>query len=197
MASNATVDPTTTEPTKAVADEAGQLADLDSDLTPTITPTESEEIGGHIAAAIRSALSDVHRDLNRKPEVDATALRDQTIGASCLISPATYIPTDSIIANVNVVLALYKHGNPPGYSAPSIIVAYGEDGIYAAVERTWYNGMFTRTQMDTTIEGPGCESEHEALRKLFEVSMSMIQRARELSETKAEGFADWEDLDLE
>lgn len=131
-----------------------------------------------------------------KPEIDATALRDQTIGVSYLVSSAKCIPADSITANVNVVLALYKHGNPPGYSAPSIIIAYGEDGIYAAVLRTWYNGMFTRTQMDTTIEGPRCESEHEALRKLFEMSMSMVQRARELSETKAEGFADWEDLGL-
>lgn len=98
---------------------------------------------------------------------------------------------------MNVVLALYKHGNPLGYSAPSIIVAYREDGIYAAVVRTWYNGMFTRTQMDTTIEGPGCEFEYEALRKLFEMSMSMVQRARELSETKAEGFSDWDDLDID
>lgn len=85
MTSNARTNPATPGSARPVADEGSQSTEPDSETNPTITPTETEEIGGHIAAAIRAALSDVHRDVNTKPEVDATALRDQTIGASCLV----------------------------------------------------------------------------------------------------------------
>ncbi|GAB7324170.1 hypothetical protein MBLNU13_g07541t1 [Cladosporium sp. NU13] len=110
--------------------------------------------------------------------INATMLRDQTL------------------ANVAVILALYKDPDPKDYSAPMVIIASDKDQVCAATVRTYYNVYLKKSEMVTTIKGPEAASEYKALEGLYKKSRAEVHRTSVYSKKKnAEGFDFWDDLD--
>lgn len=104
-----------------------------------------------------------------------------------------FTSTDMDTANINFVLALYKHGSPQGWSAPSIVVYYSNGENRAAAVRTCYDAVLEKTSMKIIISGPDRETEHEALKMLFDLTKDAVKHAMALSNSER-GFDDWNQL---
>lgn len=102
---------------------------------------------------------------------------------------------DSIKANVTVILALHKDGDPKDYSAPTIIIVNSNNHSCTAVVRTYHDTTLRRANMATTTKSPICSSDFEALEGLYKLSKAAVERAIHMSKN-ADGFNDWGDLDL-
>jgi hypothetical protein len=87
-------------------------------------------------------------------------------------------------ANVRVIHAVCDGGILPvrGYSAPEIIVGLSVGGRYYAAVVSSFHRDHGRNKLAMTIQAKDCQSDIEALVKLYEVSLSLLNDVRELCE---------------
>jgi hypothetical protein len=179
---------------------AAKLQGLETSNEPAVkVSTIEEKIEQSVSAAVKAAMADVVR----RPVMDVTALRDQTLG-SLPHSPTfcTRLLTEHT-ANIEFLYALMTDPsvpNPPNmmmrYSAPKLITAVisvpGGQHFSASVLR-----LELKTDVGTiprvTIEVCRCKSNIEALQKLYEFSQDVVSNARSLRMNVHHDF--WKDLE--
>ena len=156
--------------------------------TPTIeTPTIDEKIKESVSAEVKAVMG----DFQAKTSMDATALREQTLGRVPYQFFHTYQLTE-YPANIGIVRDLFIDGFPRNLSAPKLITCttHDRDPFPTAVVQVQLDTLASRGEsiLRVLIKVEDCESNYEALRKLYLFSQSVTRHACDLASRRPAKF---------